>query len=838
MRLVKFLLALAVTTGLIYLLNTHQPFGAPFPALGKVLNPYSGFWRNAESTAERDDRQIDFSNLRDSVSIVFDERMVPHIFARNLEDAFFAQGYAHAMHRLWAMDISVRKTEGRLSEVLGAATLPIDRAQRRKGMRHAAENTLEVWKTREREWRRLEAYTAGVNAYVASLAPKDYPLEFKLLDYQPEPWTPLKSAIFFKSMAETLCSGNDDLASTNALEAFGAEVFDFLYPEYNPAQSPVIPSTVDWNFDTLLQVRDTLTQLTDFHPTTTYPDLTPLREGVGSNNWALAGSRTAEGNPILGNDPHLDLTLPSIWYEIQIHTPELNAYGVSLPGVPGVIIGFNEHIAWGVTNVSHDVLDWYTVDWIDAKKTRYRYDGGIREAELVLDTIAIRGDRPRIDTLRFTHWGPVVHESKTRAKPDLAMHWIAHDIVDKEKAFFSLSVFTRLMGARNYEGYAEALLGYENPAQNFVFASREGDIALKANGRYPLRYPQQGRFIMDGEKAENAWQDFIPLDQIPQVLNPERGFVASANQRTTDTTYPYYYLGNFDDYRGRLINRRLDSLRNATIEDMMKLQNENYSLLAEDALPVLLGLLDSVDLSPRERQAVDLLRDWDVRFEKDARAPVLFEEWMHEAYRETFDEILILNDSVDMLFPENWRFVQLMKQDPAHRFFDRGETPEEEDAPRILQRALQQTLQRLDTVLRKPSYDWAAHKGTLIGHLGRISAFSSDTLDVGGYDEAPNSIKPDNGPSWRMIVELDKPVKAYGVYPGGQSGNPGSPFYDNMIDTWVRGEYFRLFFMEDREDRRQPRLYELSMAKGPAAQSPAPETAAPRDTVAPQDTVQ
>ena len=515
MRLLKFFLTLVLTLLLIIFCNWHQPFDLPFPPLGKMINPFDGFWQNAEPVATPPDQQLDFPQLEGPVKIRMDNRLVPHIFAGTLEDAIFAQGYITAKYRLWQMDISVRSAGGTLSEILGETTLNRDKRQRRKGMLWAAENALAAWERNPEGRRLIHAYTNGVNAYLQDLAPEDYPIEYKLLNYKPEPWSPLKSALFFKAMAETLSTYEEDLEASNTLQHLGREQFDFLFPEWKADQSPVIPASVVWDFEnTPPEVIEEEAEepapimIGEALPARSIPKPAPL---IGSNNWAVSGQRTANGSPILCNDPHLTLSLPSIWFEVQLHTPDVNVYGVSLPGLPGVIIGFNENIAWGLTNVGQDVLDWYRIDWTDESKEKYLLDGKETPADLRVELFRVRGRKePVMDTVRYTIWGPVVYESPSSEYADMAMRWIAHD-TPAEKPFYELGTFVQLAKAKNYNDYQKALAGYDNPGQNFVFASKQGDIAITVNGKFPVKDPQQGRFVQDGSRSANAWSGDDPI---------------------------------------------------------------------------------------------------------------------------------------------------------------------------------------------------------------------------------------------------------------------------------------------------------------------------------------
>lgn len=802
MKWIKFLIALLFSIGLVYLLNNPITKGKDtIPPLGKLLNPFTGFWKNGEAQNAFKDQTYDFDGLSAPVEVVYDQQMVPHIFAQNLKDAFFVQGYIIAKHRLWQMDVATRAVSGRLSEIMGPGVLERDQLQRRKGLVYAAENTLKGWKQFKTDFANLESYTAGVNAYINSLSPAEYPLEFKLLNYKPEPWTNLKSALFTKSMAQSLCSREYDLESTNALAVFGQETFDFLYPQQNPKQSPIIPEGTPWDFTPVAipEKQPVLMGLFEHQP---YPKPSPF---LGSNNWAVAGSKTKSGHAILCNDPHLGMTLPATWYEIQINTPEGSSYGVALPGLPGIVIGFNEKISWGMTNVGHDVLDYYRILWTNNSRTQYIIDDKIKDIRFRIEKYLVKGQESVTDTVRYTDWGPIVYEQKDHPMKDLAMRWLGHDGGHNE-----LSVFRKLHAAGSFDDYYEAVQEFLVPPQNIVFASQSGDIALKVQGKFPLKQISQGRFIQDGSNSANGWHGFIPSEHNPQVKNPERAYVSSANQHSTDPTYPYYYLGGFEDYRGRTLNKLLDSMSNITVEDMMALQNNNYSYKAADALPAMLAQLDWQPGDDTERKIYEGLKNWNFHYDKELLAPVAFSFWFSEFYKETWDEITSLEDSlkIDLLSPESWRTIALLDSMPEHAFFDNKKTPQRETAKEIATQSFLKALEQLKEKLKDdPDYNLAKHKNTRVPHLGRIDAFGSMPLTVGGDGTALNAIRGTHGPSWRMIVEMSDPVKAYGVYPGGQSGNPGSPYYDDMLEYWEQGKYYEKLLLKTPEDRADQLLF-------------------------------
>ncbi len=807
MKLLQFVISLVITVFFAIILNQSNPFGMEnIPPLGQLMSPFQGFWQNAGHSADFDFSSKSFAELKEEVKVVYDDRLVPHIFASNLVDAHFAQGYVTAQHRLWQMDFATRAAAGMISEVVGPRALDYDKFQRRIGILQSAKAAVESWKKDDKNFALLEAYAAGVNAYIDQLAAKDYPVEYKLMGFAPTPWSPLRTALFARRMAQTLNFRHTDLATTNALQIFGKETFDFLYPERNPLQSPIIPDTVKWEFDPVVSITDTVDLIGEMFEHRALP-MSP--EGIGSNNWAVSGIKTANGHPILCNDPHLSLTLPAIWFEIQIHTPEINAYGVSLPGMPGIAIGFNENVAWGMTNVGQDVTDWYRIKWVDEDKQQYYFDGVPRKIQYTFEEIKVKGSsKPVIDTIRYTHIGPIVYDNDDAGLQDMAMRWVTLE----EPKSNELESFLLLNKAKNYEDYSQALINYESPAQNFVFAAKDGDIALKVNGKFPAKKNQAGRFIEDGSTSQSQWQGFIPKEHIPQIKNPSRGFVASANQRSTGKDYPYYYNGGFDDYRGRIINRKLAEMENITVDDMKALQLSSQSILAEEGLPLLLKNLDRYQLSEEQIEMTKKLEDWNFEFSGTELTPVVFWEWLRNTYDGLWDEIILLQDSVEVLGPEWWRTLQMMERDTLSEFWDNKSSAEVERPAHIVTAAFQKTWQSLqEKRAEEADYDWQKHKATFIPHLARLAPFGRFDLPVGGFRFAPNAISDAHGPSWRMVVELGESINAFGVYPGGQSGNPGSPHYDDMVDPWVQGEYHQLWFMKDANEQKKNILFTQSL---------------------------
>ncbi len=798
MKFIKALLSIIVTAALLWALQT--PFG-DVPPLANFLNPVTGFWQNAENDHSLLGTQdIILPGLSGEVVIKFDERRIPHIFADNEHDLYYAQGFITARDRLWQMDIQTRSASGRLSEVVGEKALEVDRTKRRMGMGYGAENTLKAIMKDSVMRGVIEAYTEGINDYIASLNVRKYPIEYKLLNYKPEPWQPIDCAYLLKLMSETLAGGSDQFAMTNNLKVFGTDAVKELFPDRPQHDDPIIPAGTPWNFTPLhipQPSKSFIAQQTENIKTQA------RREGIGSNNWAISGSKTASGYPILANDPHLNLTFPSIWYQIQLHAPGVNVYGVSLPGAPGVVIGFNDKISWGVTNVDAAVLDWYQIKFKDNKRNEYWYRNRWNKVKRRIEKIEVRGGKTVYDTVIYTHHGPVVYESdskKSKKAPDNipignALRWIAHEESDEFKTFYLLN------RAANYKDYREALKYYIAPAQNFIFADANKDIAITSNGKIPLKYPEQGKFIMDGTDAGNDWKGFIPYAQNPTVKNPPRGFVSSANQFPTDATYPYYINWQFAVYeRGKRINDRLALMQNATADSLRILQLDDYSIAAQDALPTLIPYIDTTKLDNTQQLALNILKKWDMHYRVNSAGASIFFVWWQKLSDQIWNPRFNKKNTV-LRKPSRDVTLDLIARKPKSVWFDNPATEDVETAADVVNSSFLAAVDELERLHGKPrNWAWGHVKPFEVTHLANLPGFGSGNFATPGNGLTVNALIDGHGPSWRMVVQTGPKMQAYGILPGGQSGNPGSFYYDDMLSKWKAGQLDTLVVLQHVND--------------------------------------
>lgn len=804
MRVISFTLTAIITTSLIYVLN--KPWGDSLPMpVGKFLSPQVGFWQNADPADKSFDDELKFRDLKGKAEVYLDDRLVPHVFAENDEDLYFIQGFLHAKFRLFQMDLQTKAAAGRASEVAGKKAIAYDKAERRLGMVYAAENALKEIEKDPLSKKLFDAYTNGVNAYVESLTESSIPLEYKLLNIQPEKWSNLRTALLLKMMSKMLSSETEhDLANTNAKNIFSTSDYKMLYPDVPDSLVPIVPKGTPFDKPVIIPVKPASADSLYFSKKDTLPERPEVEQDKtnGSNNWAVAGSKTQSGAPILCNDPHLELSLPSIWYEMQLVSPTNNVYGVSLPGSPFIIIGFNDSIAWGLTNAQRDVKDYYEIKFKDNTKKEYWFDGKWTPTTLREETIKVKGGSDVLDTVAYTIFGPVMfdesYSNEYLQKKNIAVRWTAHDPSNEGLTFYKLN------RGHNYDDYDGAIKSFSCPGQNFIFASHAGDIAIWQQGKFPARWDMQGIYVMPGEDSSYLWQGNIPQSENPHAKNPTQGFLQSANQRPVDSSYPYFIPGDYITPRGITISNKLSAMSGITPVDMMKLQNDYFNTTAEDVRPILLKYVKENELNADEKIYLDIVKGWDLMASPNSKGQTIYQSWWDSLDREIWsDELHRVSPPAHE--PDRQTLLELLKKDSAMKFIDNINTPEKETLFDVVTIALKKSVAYLEKKDNEGKLGWAKFKDPTIYHLIKeLKPFARKGLHIGGNGNIINAMTHSHGPSWRMIVQLTSPVEAYGVYPGGESGNPGSKFYDNDVSTWVDGKYHQLWYMRngDKNDAK------------------------------------
>jgi len=804
------------------------------PPLGPFLDPANGIWALARTAEFPRRSEARIPGLAAPVQVSYDDRGVPHVFAENEEDAWRAQGYLLARDRLFQMELQTRSASGTLSELLGAQALEPDRATRRRGFPWAAGRNFGALDSSSLFFRAASAYADGVNAWIDGLGRADLPLEYRLLNAQPVRWEPVNSYYLFLQMSFVLAWFEPTLAKLEARALVGANAADALFPANSPIQEPIQPNgqhSARYDFIPLAAPGPPDTSALAALQERTAMDVglgfgsRPFRESVatgesgdptfgngdalGSNNWVVSPRRTAAGHALLAGDPHLDLSLPSVWYEIHLQTaggPEVA--GVTFPGSPGVIIGFNRDVAWSFTNTGADVRDHYreTVD-DPARPTRYLLDGQWKPLELRQEVV--RGRRGAIlatDTVRFTHRGPLLSVQGRW----LSLRWTPYEARSTGEEFL------RLDRARNAAEWLDGWKDFVAPAQNGIVADRSGTIAIRSTASIPLRPGGGlGDLVRDGSTASNDWTGFLPLAQYPFALNPAQGYLASANQQPVDPRVNRVYLGTDwpSPWRAMRINQLLRADSAVTPGAMRRFQTDPGSSRADAFVPYFVAALTPAGTGPTV-SAAQLLAGWDRRYTKDNTGAVLFEAALAELSPLLWDELIppaAPDRSVarppatnrPVAVPGDAVLLQLLA-DSTNAWWDDRRTPEVERRDAMLAEALRRGF---DATARRhgppgEAWRWDRVHHANIWHLLRIPALSALELPVTG---GPSTLSPSpgsgtHGASWRMVVELGPRVHGAAIYPGGQSGNPASARYDDRMPKWLAGELDSVLFPARPED--------------------------------------
>jgi penicillin G amidase len=800
--MIKTLLAAVVLALLLF--AGFRPVG-PAPALGPLLDPAHGAWALARvaELPRRDSATV--SGLAGRVEVRYDDRGVPHVFATRLEDAWRALGFVVARDRLFQLELQTRAGVGTLTELAGARALPLDRETRELGLDAYARAAWARLPDTALARRAAIAFADGVDAYAGRMRAADLPIEYRLAGARPQRWEAWHTAALFARMGYTLAYNEDELRRERVVALIGRAAATALYPKDAPLQEPIEPNGAGAPVVRLVRIpapgasdSARLVALRGLELPSARRDWT---DALGSNNWAVAPSRSASGHAILSGDPHLELSLPSIWYETHLVVPDtLDAYGVTFPGAPTVVIGFNRDVAWTFTNTESDVLDRWVETVDDARSpTRYQVDGAWRALRLEPTTYRDKsGATIATDTIRWTHRGPMQR---------VGGRWISLRWTVLESGT-ELGAFIDIDRAKDARDFMQMMRGYQAPAQNMLVADRDGHIAIRSTGRFPIRGDDTGDALRDGSSSSTDWRGDLPLDRYPQAIDPPQGFLASANQQPRDPARDPFYFGAdwYAPWRAMRINALLRADSSVTPDDMRRFQTDPGSARAEAFVPLILAAAERVRTSavyvdtlrgyPDLANAIDRLKEWDGRYTRENRRAVLFEAAMRDLRDRLWDE-LIPDDSANVgdrvPLPADMMILALVR-DSANPWWDDRRTPDvRETADAIIAKALSSAYHQVRTRYGPADGDgwrWDRIRFTNIRHSLGLPALSALEIPVQGGPStlAPSEGSGRHGASWRMVVELARTPRAWTTYPGGQSGNPASRFYKDRVGPWSRGE--------------------------------------------------
>ena len=722
------------------------------------------------------------------VSIKWDSLGVIHITGKTNEDVILASGYAAAHERLWQMEMTRRVAKGQLSEIFGESTISIDKLFRTIGLDSLAKFQYKNLSSESKKW--LEYYARGINVYLKQTG-NNLPLEFILVGIKPDPWTPQDCLLQNGLMGWFLnFNWKADLLYWALYSKLPSEKFKEIWPRSE-------------NYPTIAknqEVQKLIAKLTNLSSwTSEYLNFDPRLRG--SNNWVLGPQKTKLGHAILANDPHLMLQIPSLWIEMQLKSDQMNVAGFSFPGAPGIIIGRNESISWGVTNGMVDDCDYF-VEKIDTLEKFYWKDNQKNPLEIRDVVIKIKNKPDLLYTIYGTNNGPILNTVFAGIKSDVALSikWTAWEPSDE------ILCFVRLARAKNWKDFEDALRTFSVPAQNFVFADKAGNIGYRLGGKIPVRSYQGGILPQDGTSGKNKWVSWVPFEKMPQLKNPAKGWIATANNPVMKN-YPYYVSEFWEpDYRIRRIQQLLSESEKLDLEDMREIQFDNKSLLAQDLTPVILTELEYYDTrDDGEESMILLLKNWHYDMSTESIPASVFETTQYFLIKNIFQDEM--GDELFKVFVDlpNFYlriFAQVFQNKDSY-WFDDVNTDSVETRNEIVVKSFQNAIDfmRNNYQDKMENWEWGiVHTLELENVLGKTALTrrlfnrgpypvpgNGSTINVGTYP----FFKPFHmlaGPSLRFVMDWASPEDYESIIPGGTSGNFLSKFYDNQISFWLKGE--------------------------------------------------
>ncbi len=768
------------------------------------------------------DGEVTLSGPSAPITIVRDKNAVPHITAATLNDAYFAVGYLHAQDRFWQMHMNRSIAAGRISEIMGKLSLSTDKFLRTLGVYRKAEKALETMAAKPKA--ELEAYSAGVNAWLEAQSGFVTPEFAVLLLSKPRKWQPADSVSWLKMMSWDL-GGNwtkeiARLELASRLPANRVQEFFPPYPHQQPIKIPDLNKLYGFKLGKVANILDD----------DKYPEI--LRNsgvtGVGSNNWVVDGTRTKSGKPLLANDPHLGLTAPAIWYHVHISVPSIgfDAIGASLPSAPYIILGRNQHIAWGFTNTAPDVQDMYIerLSPASAGKVGEFYDtpDGPQKFKMRKEVIKVRLGSDVTLNVRETRHGPVMSDVLSKLpkllgeKAVLSFQWTALMDVDT-----SAEAASGMAAAKNWEEFKAAAGKFMSPQQNMVFADTQGNIGYFAPSKVPIRKPENklmGKVPSPGWDATYDWDGFIPTDELPQKYNPENSVIYTANHKIVDNKYPYYITSEWTvPYRANRIRELLAATQKHDVASFAKIQGDVTSLFVRELLPL---MLKHIHKEPAYKPIYKMMASWDSQSLPNKPEMLLFAYWYDEMVRGILDdEAVFLDQDSKGKMKKNrrhWVRSELIKNVLENKdgqgawCGNAGIDTKGVDCKPIVVAALKSALEKINAKYGSDRSQWkwgdehvAVSEHRPMGKFPLLNKLFNVTIPTGGGPHTVNVAnykKPRMGyefpsihaASLRHIFDLSDLNKSLFIYQAGQSGHPLSKYYDNFAKDWAAVRYLSL----------------------------------------------
>lgn len=734
------------------------------------------------------DGTLRLPELKGRVEIVRDEHGVPHITAESEHDLWFAQGFCHGQDRLWQLERFRRFARGTLSELLGEPLIGVDRFYRRLGVqRHS-----------ERDWPLLGAdarkilrwFSDGVNAAIASF--DELPPEFQVLGIQPDWWSPVDSIAVWRVIAFTQMRDYHLKIFAGAVhEQFGAEAVKLLQPDY-PGEAPVIVPTGADADGLNAQLSEILEQSQDM--------VAAASDGVGSNNWAVDGEKSASGAPLLAGDPHAVVQLSPVWYLNHLKHQDFDVIGASTPGVPGVLMyGHNHHVAWSVTNAIADVSDLF-VERFNDDFTQYEHEGEWYEPEIWHETIEVKGREHAIEEdILVTRHGPVVSGGPGEDGPAMAHQWSGHDVLR------TLETLPGSFRARTVQAYIDSQLTWSGPPMNKILADMEGTIAYQLVGDIPVRAHRGGNPVpVPGWTGEYDWIGTVPFEDLPTSVDPDTHYVATANNRVVDETYPHY-IGGGTPWRAWRIETMLRERDDFDVAGFQRMQLDRQTMAA----PMLSKALEELDVDEDLDRYAQLLRDWDGVLAPDSAAAAVYQATGTALMRDVSSFLADLPaaavgrsawaawPSPNVLNAITVGDSSILELNPATR---------DQSWNDVFNRALRAAVEQMRESQGDDAAAWTwsgMHRHHFVHNLGREAPgdaiFNLPDVGLGGDSTTVfasgvdgRSFQAKSGVSYRMIVDLDDLARSVWVLPPGQVGHPGSPHYGDGVASWLAGDYWSM----------------------------------------------